>query len=50
MKELKTTKGKAFVNYISGVPIGVNAKIFENNQGIYSKNICKILLPETDRS
>ncbi len=48
MKTFKGTKGEWFLNYIGPIPIGVNAKIIENELGTYSKNIVETILPNDD--
>lgn len=46
--EFKGTKGEWNINYISEIPIGVDAEIEKTELGVYSKNVCEIILPETD--
>ncbi len=52
MKKFKGTEGEWFINYVSGIPIGVNAIIEElaAGTGTYSKNIVEPILPDDDES
>lgn len=45
---MKFSKGQWFIQYVSGIPIGVNTVIEKSDSGTYSMNIVETILPDTD--
>ena len=46
--KFKFSKGRWFINYVSGIPIGVNTELDNSDLGTYSMNIVEPILPDTD--